>query len=185
MKRRILATAATGLALLLTAAACTGDAGTGAAANPSASGQASLLNEGVNEGLAGKYDAANAIFQQLVAADPNNKLAWFDLGYISQVRNDPATAIADYDHALAADPTYTPAMYNKAILLESSNVDSAIDLYRKILSVDNKASTTHVRLGVLLDRKGDRAGARTEFNAAVAIDASLTGAVPLAYRSGS
>jgi tetratricopeptide (TPR) repeat protein len=185
MKRRILATTAAGLALLGAAAACTAQGTAGAGANPTASNQVSLLDQGVNQGLAGRYDEANAIFQQIVAADPNNKLAWYDLGYISQVRNDPTTAIADYDRALAADPNYTPAMYNKAILLESSNVDGAIDLYRKILTIDSKASTTHMRLGLLLDRKGDKADARNEFTAAVSIDAGLRSAVPQPYRSGS
>lgn len=178
MKRRILAAAAAGLALLGAAAACTGNPGGGAAAGATTSTQGSPLGQGVGQGLAGRYDAASGLFQQVVASDPNNKLAWYNLGYISQVRNDPTTAMADYDKALAVDPNYTPAMYNEAILLEKSNVDAAIALYRKILTIDSNASTTHIRLGMLLDQKGDRVDARNEFNAAMGLDANPRGAVP-------
>ncbi len=185
MKRRILAMVTTGLALLGASAGCTHGSDSGASHPSSSASEATLLNQGVSQGLAGKYDAASAIFQQIVSADPDNKLAWFDLGYLCQVRGDRGTATTDYDRALAIDPNYTPAMYNKAILLESSNVDDAIDLYRKILTIDSKASTTHIRLGMLLDQKGDTADARDQFNQAVAIDANLSSAVPQAYRSGN
>jgi tetratricopeptide (TPR) repeat protein len=184
--RRILTVTMVGFAMVGTVGGCTGPSGSSSGQpKPSAtasSAPADLLHQGLTQAMAGKYDDAKATFERLVAADSANKFGWFNLGYIAQLKNDPNTAIVDYDKAIAADPNYTPAMYNKAILLEKSNVDGAIELYRQILTIDSKASTTHIRLGVLLDQRGDKAGARAEFNAAVAIDPNLRSAVPPAYR---
>jgi tetratricopeptide (TPR) repeat protein len=186
MKRRILATAAAGIALLGGAAACTGTPGNGATSGSAAQpNEVNLVNQGVSLGMAGRYDAAKAIFEQVLASNPNNKWAWFNLGYIAQLQNDPSTAATDYDKSLAADQNYTPALWNKAILLEKSNVDAAMTLYRRILVIYPNAATTHLRLGLLLDRKGNRTDARAEFDAAVAADAKLRNSVPVSYRHGS
>jgi tetratricopeptide (TPR) repeat protein len=183
VKRRLVALVVTGFALFGGVAAGAGGpagiaTGVGASADPN-----KLLKQGVRQALAGDYDSARVSFRRLLAIQPANKYAWFNLGYLAQLRNQSAEATSDYDKSLATDPTYTPAMYNKAIVLEKSNVDAAIVLYRKILTLDSKASATHVRLGLLLDRSGDTAGARREFDAGLAIDPTLRDAVPSGYRS--
>jgi Flp pilus assembly protein TadD len=164
--------------------ACTGG-GAGTGPTPAVSSSAdvkTLLNLGIQQAGAGQNDTARATFQQVLALDPQNKYAWFNLGYLAQQANAPTEAVTDYDKALATDPNYTPAMYNKAIVLEATDVPGAIALYRKILTINPKASTTHVRLGILLDRTGDKSGAQAEFSSAVALDPQLLSAVPAAYR---
>ena len=48
--------------------------------------------------------------------DPQNKYAYYNLGYIAQVRGDKANAESQYKLALAVDPKYDPALYNPALV---------------------------------------------------------------------
>ena len=61
-----------------------------------------------------------ATFQDVLAVDPSNVYANYDLGVIAQSNGDSPEAISYYNKALAANTTYTPAMYNEAILLENA-----------------------------------------------------------------
>jgi tetratricopeptide (TPR) repeat protein len=137
-----------------------------------------LLSEGIRQGDAGDFDTANSNFRRVLTLDKNNKFAWYNLGVIAGMEDNSAEAIRDYDSALALDPTFTPAMYNKAILIEGSNPDTAIDLYQKIITINTSASTTYLRLGLLLAKKGDHAGALDNLRSAIAIDPTLINSIP-------
>ncbi|MER7586736.1 tetratricopeptide repeat protein [Micromonospora sp. NPDC127501] len=144
---------------------------------------ADLLKLGVEQGQAGNFDAAKATFEKLLDAEADNKFAWFNLGYIAQSRNQADEAISNYDKALAADANYKPALYNKAIALEGKAPTTAIDIYRKVVSIDDKSSTAYLRLGMLLSQSGEDAAARDAFKAAIRLDKGLTSAVPAKYRT--
>ncbi|MEV4495389.1 tetratricopeptide repeat protein [Micromonospora arborensis] len=143
---------------------------------------AELLKLGVEQGQAGNLDAAKATFEKVVAAEANNKFAWFNLGYIAQSRNQADEAIGNYDKALAADANYRPALFNKAIALESKAPTMSMEIYRKVVSIDDKSSTAYLRLGMLLSQSGDDAAARDAFKTAIRLDKELTSAVPAKYR---
>ncbi len=119
----------------------------------------------------------------MLAAEANNKFAWFNLGFIAQSRNQADEAISNYDKALEADANYKPALYNKAIALESKAPTTSMDIYRKVVSIDDKSSTAYLRLGILLSKSGDDAEARDAFNAAIRLDKGLASAVPAKYRA--
>jgi len=142
-----------------------------------------LLAQGIQQSNARNFDAAKVSFQRVIAVDKKNKFAWYNLGVIAQTASQNDEAIKDYDSALATDPNFTSAMYNKAILLEASNIDGAIDLYRRILTINKAASSTYLRLGLLLDGKGDHNGARDNFRQAVMLDSTLLTTVPKAYQA--
>ncbi|MFJ2085692.1 tetratricopeptide repeat protein [Micromonospora chokoriensis] len=143
---------------------------------------AELLKLGVEQGQAGNFDAAKATFEKVVAAEADNKFAWFNLGYIAQSRNQADEAVGNYDKALAADANYRPALYNKAIALETKAPTTSMEIYRKVVSIDDKSSTAYLRLGLLLSQSGDDAAARDAFKAAIRLDKDLTSAVPAKYR---
>ena len=69
-------------------------------------------------------------------------------------QDSPQSAIKYYDKALASDPEYTPALYNKAILLEPDDLEAAVAIYEQILTIDPKASTTYLRLSFAYDTLG-------------------------------
>ncbi|WP_329109606.1 tetratricopeptide repeat protein [Micromonospora sp. NBC_01699] len=145
---------------------------------------AELLNLGVEQGQAGDFDAAKATFEKVLAAEASNKFAWFNLGFIAHSRNQSDEAVSNYDKALEADANYKPALYNKAIALESKAPTTSMDIYRRVVSIDDKSSTAYLRLGILLSQSGDDKGARDAFRAAVRLDSGLTSAVPAKYRAG-
>ncbi|MGC4749597.1 tetratricopeptide repeat protein [Micromonospora sp. DT201] len=144
---------------------------------------ADLLKLGVEQGQAGNIDAAKATFEKVVAAEADNKFAWFNLGFIAQSRNQADEAVDNYDKALAADASYKPALYNKAIALEGKAPTTSIEIYRKVVSIDDKSSTAYLRLGMLLSQSGDDAAARNAFQSAIRLDKGLTSAVPAKYRA--
>lgn len=144
---------------------------------------ADLLNLGVEQGQAGNLDEAKTTFEKVVAAESNNKFAWFNLGFIAQSRDQADEAISNYDKALEADANYKPALYNKAIALESKAPTTSMEIYRKVVSIDDKSSTAYLRLGMLLSKAGDDAAAQDAFDAAIRLDDGLTSAVPAEYRA--
>ena len=61
-----------------------------------------------------KITEATDMANKLVTDDPNSKLAWFMKGAIElNVKKDYAAAIASCDKALAIDPNYKDALFNK------------------------------------------------------------------------
>ena len=89
------------------------------------------------------------------------------------MQNRAAAALADYAQALSADPKYTPAMYNKAILLERTNLRSALAVYQQITSINPKAATAFLREGFVYERLGDKARAKQARERAIALDSRL------------
>ncbi|NLU77825.1 tetratricopeptide repeat protein [Micromonospora sp. HNM0581] len=191
--QQIFGSLACGAVLLVGVSACSSDnngddreppSSVGAASNGSTSDPAALIKQGVEEGKAGKLDQARTTFEQIVAVDENNKLAWFNLGYIAQSRGQTEEAIRSYDRALRSDPEYKPALFNKAIALESTDRQAAIELYRKVVGIDDEASTAYLRLGLLLAAGDDNnREAQQAFDRALEIDEALAKEVPNAYRS--
>ena len=145
----------------------------GPAANPNEAQITRLLDQGIVAAQAGKYDEAATTFNNVLLLDPTNKYAFYNLALIAQTKSDTATALANYDKALASDAAYTPAMYNKAILLEASKNDEAIAIYEKIVQINPQASTAWFRLGMAYDRKGDKAKAQAARAEAIKLDPTL------------
>ena len=141
---------------------------------------ADLLKLGVEQGQAGDYDAAKASFEKVLADEAEKSLPGFNLGFIAQSRNQADEAISNYStRRSAADlGDYKPALYNKAIVLEGKAPTTSMEIYRKVVSIDDKASTAYLRLGTLLSKSGDEAAARDAFKAAIRLDKGLTSAVP-------
>jgi tetratricopeptide (TPR) repeat protein len=180
MKKRTTAIAALAVAASLALAGCTADPSDGPSASSSSApgtvSVADLLQLGIASAQAGDIDQARATFETVLAVEPGNAFANYNLGVLAQQEGDTAAAIAYYDAAIATDPNFTSAMYNKAILLEASDPDAAIELYRQIVSINDQAATAYFRLSLLLEAQGDTAGATEARDKALAIDPSLADA---------
>jgi Tfp pilus assembly protein PilF len=141
-----------------------------------------LLQRGIDQGEKGDLANAEKTFRSLLDIDAKNKYGWYNLGVLQQQRKKDAQAAASYDKALAADPGFTPAMYNKAIIVEVKDQAAAMRLYKQIVVLNPKASTTYLRMGLLQLRRGETDSAKDSFSKAVAIDPELRGSVPEQYR---
>jgi tetratricopeptide (TPR) repeat protein len=110
----------------------------------------------------------------VLVISPSNVYANYDLGVIAQSTGHPNAAISYYNKALAANAAYQPAMYNEAILLESSQPQEAIALYQKVVKINPKAATAYLRLAVVQAGQGDSTDAKANDAKAVSIDPALS-----------
>jgi Tfp pilus assembly protein PilF len=166
------------LALAATlAAGCSSDEKPGAdsKSEPAASAPAStaLVKKGLAELTAGNAAAAKVTFENVLAIDPHNAYAHYNLGVIAQQDGRDKAAMASYDAALADDDAFAPALYNKAILTEGSDLDAAVDLYRRAVDADPKMAAAHMRLGFALIHLGKTAEGEEHLGKGVSLDPSM------------
>jgi tetratricopeptide (TPR) repeat protein len=135
---------------------------------------ASLLQSGLTQADRKKWSAATASFRKVLAINPSNVYADYDLGWIAQSTGNSNEAISYYNKALAANAAYTPAMYNEAILLESSRPQQAIAVYQKIVSINPRASSAYLRMALVQAEQGDITEAKANDAKAVSIDPALS-----------
>ncbi|WP_162002684.1 tetratricopeptide repeat protein [Streptomyces sp. CB01881] len=156
-----------------------------AASDGSAAMADALLQAGIKQGELNDFGGATRTFRQVLDLNPGNTLAWYNLGVIAQHDNRTAEAGMDYDNALKTDPAFQPALYNKAVLLEESDTDQAIEILQRIVAVDPKAATAYLHLGQALAKKGRDAEAEGAFGTAVRADPSLHQLVPERFQESA
>ena len=139
---------------------------------------AALLQVGIQQADQKDWAAATTTFQDVLAINPSNTYALYDLGVIDQANGDSSAAIGFYDKALVASKTYTPAMYNMAILLEKPEPQQALSLYQQIVDINPQASTAYLRMAFVQAELGDHSAAQVSYARAIAIAPSL-GRYPL------
>ena len=164
-----------GVAAVLILASCGGGGGGKASGSNST---ATLLQAGLTAQASG--DSAQAItdYNDVVAKDPSNKFAYYDLGVIYQQRNDIANATKEYRRALVIDPGYKPALYNLAIIETNTNPLGAIALYQQLLQLNANDVNVNFNLGLLLYDQGQHAQGDTYLNKAIKLDPALRSRVP-------
>jgi Tfp pilus assembly protein PilF len=173
---RSLAALALSLPLALGLAAC-GSGGSDTSA-PSASASAltpvdTLINSGLRSLQAGDTDVASASFKAALEIDPKNVFANYNLGYIAQMAGQSKQALSYYDAALATDKTFAAALYNKAYLTETTDLDAAIALYRRALDTAPNNADTHMRLGFALLHQGKKSEGEKELAAGIKLDPTM------------
>ncbi|UYQ64116.1 tetratricopeptide repeat protein [Streptomyces peucetius] len=161
------------------------------AANPESEGKSAaqtvakaqaLVQAGLMQSQYEDFSGAARTFKRVLELDPENKLAWFNLGVIAQRDGRTADAREAYDRALGIDPKFTSALFNEAVLLESSDPDRAVTLLKRAVAADPKASTAYLRLGQALAKKGRDDDAEDAFRRAVATDPELHSLVPESFQ---
>jgi Tfp pilus assembly protein PilF len=141
-----------------------------------------LLQAGTKQAQINDLAGAGKTFRKVLEMDPDNKRAWYNLGVIAQNEGKKAEARTAYDKALKSDPNFSPALYNKAILLEPSDTDEAIGILRHLVAANPKASTAYLHLGQNLAKKDKDSEAKAAFARAVRLDPSLRTYVPERFR---
>lgn len=184
---------ATAVAVIgLTAAGCTkispgaepataGAAGASASVNAGHSDVtrvAALLQVGIQRANQKDWTGATTTFQDVLAINPGNVYALYNLGVIDQAKGRSAAAIGYYKQALTVSKNYTPAMYNMAILVEKPDPHQALSLYQRIVAINPQASTAYLRMAFVQSELGESSAAQASYAKAIAIDPSL-GKYPL------
>ena len=164
------------LLLALTASACSGDDSkkdARAEASSAAAAGDALVKEGLEQLAAGDTAGAQATFEKVLTIDADNKYAHFNLGVIAQQAGDDETAMTDYDAAIAADDAFAPALYNKAILTEPTDLDAAVELYRRTVAADPEMAAAYMRLGFALVHLGKKDEGAKYLGKGVSLDPSM------------
>jgi Tfp pilus assembly protein PilF len=146
----------------------------GADATNSSAAVSTLLKQGLSQAQGRQLGQAETTFKNVLLLDPKNVYALYNLGVIDQTDNNNAGAINYYDAALSSDGTYTPAMYNKAIILEATNLAAALALYKQIVAINPNASTAYLRMAFVYAKQGQGIKAKEARAKAVALNASLS-----------
>ena len=114
-----------------------------------------LLREAMAEHGAGRLDAAEALYQRCLAADPDDANALHLRGVLLAQRGRHAEAAASIDRALAARPA--EAMFHNNlgnVRIELGDAAAAEACYRRALALDGGRLDAANNLGVLLSRRG-------------------------------
>jgi Tfp pilus assembly protein PilF len=134
---------------------------------------AALLQVGIQRANQKDWAGATTTFQDVLAINPGNVYALYNLGVIDQTTGRSAAAIGHYKMALTVSAKYTPAMYNMAILLEKPDPQQALSLYQQIVSINPQASTAYLRMAFVQAELGESSAAQVSYAKAIAINPSL------------
>jgi Tfp pilus assembly protein PilF len=145
--------------------------------------QASTLAAALQLQHQGQLAAAKQLYQHVIAAQPSNYVAHYDLGVIAQQQGDDSTALAEYGAALTAHPNYVPALYNQATIYQRTDPATAIDIYRRIIALQPHAPSAYFNLGLLETRSGSVQRGIQDLAQAVSQQSDLLGRVPKRFRT--
>jgi Flp pilus assembly protein TadD len=144
-----------------------------------------LIGDGMNLLRQGKTAQAEQVFTQAVAREPKNPVGHYDLGVALQQSGDRLDAVRQYRLALAQDSTYTPALYNEAVIIAPRDPALAIFYYRRIVAIKPNSPTAFLNLGLLQAATGwPRKSVLKSLRRALALDPSLRADIPARLRNG-
>jgi tetratricopeptide (TPR) repeat protein len=137
-----------------------------------------LLAAGIKAQQQGDANAARQLFEQVLAKQPNNFYAHYNLGVLDQQAKDNASALREYGSALTINPNYVPALFNEATIFATTDPALAITTYRKVVSLQPKAPTAYLNLGLLEAAHGEIPQGIKDLNTALHQDPTLGTQVP-------
>ena len=137
-----------------------------------------MLEKGLQEQIAGNTSDAQSCYEAVIAKDPQNKIALYDLGLIYDNAGETTKAETQYREALAIDPKYDPALYNLGRLTaQTGDTAGAVSLYLRTIASNPKDAKAHFNLGLLYRSQGKTSQGNAEVQTAVGLDPTLkTGA---------
>ena len=152
------------------AISCNATPGAGSASESAAD----TLSRALQLHTQGKLDEATVAYYQVLAKEPGNKYAFFDLGVIAQTNKSVVIAESFYRIALEIDPKFPSPLYNLAVLRQQAGAhQEAADLYRRLIAIEPNNAGAHFNLGFALRALGRTAEADAEFARARQIDPAL------------
>jgi tetratricopeptide (TPR) repeat protein len=100
-----------------------------------------------------KFEEAEATYKEMLQADPNNVLAYYNLGYIYLTEYlSFDTAAAYFDSAVVVRPDYIQAIYNRGLAYEEmGEYGRAESSYRQALNIDPQYDKAALGLSRLLE----------------------------------
>ena len=124
-----------------------------------------------------KFDEAAQQNRQVLAIEPDNYQAHYNLGVIFATQGLADEAIKEFRLSLAINPNQAlPHFKIGSILMESHQIPEAIEEFNQALRFDPENADVHNNLGVALVQMGEYEKAIEQFTDAVTIDPNYAGA---------
>lgn len=125
---------------------------------------------------AGDWESAEKVYREALAADPADTDSAIGLGIVLQQRKKWDEAFATFEAVLAREPAQAAALYQvgRTGALSGLRLDRAAEALRAYLAADPgpgdpPPAAARWRLGMVLEKAGDREGARREYEASLAL----------------
>ena len=110
---------------------------------------------GIQHHRAGRLQAAEQIYRQILQAQPNQADAWHLLGLIAQRVGKHAIAIEHIGHATRINPAIAAFQSNLGLSYQAiGNLDQAAACWRRALELKPDHVETHIALGNILKDQG-------------------------------
>ncbi len=123
--------------------------------SPSAPGTDTLITHALGEHQQGRIEAAEAIYREVLAKEPDHPVATHYLGMVSWQRGDPGAAELLLRRSIALNGSIPDFHNNLGLLLRDSHrPDEALACYRKALEVDPRWFQAYNNLGLALEDAG-------------------------------
>ncbi len=120
---------------------------------------------------AGRLRAAEAIYRQILAADPKHADAAHLLGLVASQSGQEPQAVELIEQAIRLRPGEAVFHFNLAgVLLAQGHAERAAACYREAARLQPGFVGAHVSLGAVLNNLGRRREAASSFEAALAVD---------------
>lgn len=119
----------------------------------------------------GRDDQARPIYEQMLRIDPNQSVALNNLAYIkAQEGVDLDNALTMAQRAVQHAPTQLDFSDTLGwIYIKKNLTEQAIHIFGDLITKDPRNSTFHYHYGMALAQKGDKVGARKEFQTALTL----------------
>jgi tetratricopeptide (TPR) repeat protein len=131
------------------------------------------LQIAMSQHQAGNLASAEALYKQVLRAQPKQADALHLLGLIAKQKGDFKTALQLMKQSLVENPNYVEAYVNLgATYQETDHLNEAADCYRKALNLRPNYAEVHSNLGVVLKAQNNLHESATSFIAALSLQPS-------------
>ena len=130
-----------------------------------------LLHGALEFHAAGRFDMAADLYTQVLAAEPDNAIAWHHLGLIAHVSGDHATAADHVGTAISFKPDYVQAFSNLAAIHRAMrNFTAAATSAEQAIALDPHFAPAHSNLGNAHEDQGNFEEALAAYRDAIRCD---------------
>jgi tetratricopeptide (TPR) repeat protein len=141
-----------------------------------------LCSRGYSFSINGEDQKALDFFQEAIAKDPKNTMAWNGLGYCHVGMNNPAAAIKAYQQAIKTNPgdeTLYFILGNYYVKL--GQFQEAIDAFRQVIRMNPDFEEAHFKMGIVYSQLGRLDEGKNAFETVIRLNPE---AVPAHFNVG-
>ena len=131
-----------------------------------------------------RWSEAFSIYSEILKFEPNNALAHYRLGAVSEKLGAIDNAVRSYQEALRLNPGQSEARQamegyytNQGVMLRRNNqLDEAVGMFQQAVSLTPSSANAHFELGQTFEQRGQASEAISEYQEAVKIDVDKSAA---------